>query len=551
MPKENTNLGDKDRRADTAKSVFGGMDRELGDAARARGADERTLLTFKRRLSILEQMLNITTGLNSTLNLEDLLTKVVDAVVDITGCKRGYLMLAKDGGGLDPVVGRSSKGGSLSLENLDLSLSVIQRAADLGVTQLVANAQEEADLRDKRSIVDGDIHTVISIPLQFEENLVGVIYADNDRISGRFVSADLPLLNAFGVQAAGALENARRHGELEGIRESLERQNITLRHELAERYEFSGMVGRSKALQRIFQTITKVAPHTTTVLIQGETGTGKELIAKAIHFNSTRRGAPLVSINCGALPKDILESELFGYVAGAFTGANNDRPGLFEAANSGTLFLDEIGDMPVELQVKLLRALQEGEVRRLGEDRSRKVDVRVVAATNKDLTAEVEAGGFRKDLYFRLNVVPIFLPPLRDRQEDILPLAEFFVDKFAKRMGMDKPTLVRSARELLLNHSWTGNVRELENAIERALALGEGRSLSADHFSHLIEQQGPGALESGEATLKTVMESQEKSFIRKMLIKNSWNVSRTASTIKISRQQLHNKIKKFGLHPEI
>ena len=547
MPKDS---GD-DYRQDDPGAMFDDIDQSLEAAGAQKSTTDPNTLKLERRSAILERLLSVSAGLNSTLELQDLLVKVVDAVVDITDCKRGYLMLVSDDGGLEPVVGRSRDGKSLGLENLDLSLSVIQRAADNGEPQLVANAQEEDDLREKKSIVAFNIMTVIGIPLQFEDSLVGVIYADNDSISGKFVLADLPVLTAFGAQAAVAIENAKQHGELESIRVSLEKQNITLRQELAEKYEFSGMVGRSRELQKIFQTVGKVAPHTTTVLIQGETGTGKELIAKAVHFNSSRSGAALVSINCGALPKDILESELFGYRQGAFTGANEDRPGLFEAANGGTLFLDEIGEMPIELQVKLLRSLQEGEVRRLGDDTPRHVDVRIVAATNKDLAAEVEAGNFRRDLYFRLNVVPITLPPLRDRQEDILPLANFFVDKFSRDMGIDRPTLTRSGRELLISYNWEGNVRELENAIERALALADSRTLDASHFQHLISSKESQPMASGEATLKKVMEYWEKDFIRKMLIKNSWNVSRTASTIKISRQQLHNKIKKFGLSQEI
>ena len=298
--------------------------------------------------------------------------------------------------------------------------------------------------------------------------------------------------------------------------------------------------------------ITKVAPLSTTVLIQGETGTGKELIAKAIHYNSTRKGATMVSINCGALPKHILESELFGYRKGAFTGAEEDRAGLFEAANGGTLFLDEIGEMPVELQVKLLRALQEGEIRRVGDDRPITVNVRVIAATNRDLAVEVEKGKFRNDLFYRLNVVPIFLPPLRDRQEDVLPLAEFFLERYSKRMDRRKPVLTRSAKEMLLTHSWTGNVRELENAIERALALGEGRdTLDVDQFEHLIDKRHAVDAPDTEAPLKSMAQIWEKQFIRKMLVKNSWNVSKTASVLKISRQQLHNKIKKHSLSPEI
>lgn len=529
--------------------IFDELDSQLAEVRRRDATSDADL---ERRNSILQTLLTVSTAISSTLKLEVLLEKVVDAVVRITGCKHGYLMLAESDGQLSVALARSADGKTMPHRNFDVSLSVVKKAASTGEAQLVSDAREEADLKHKQSIVDFRIRTVISIPLKFEGELVGVIYADSDAISETFTSSDLPILNAFGAQAAVAIDNARNHGELESIKNSLERQNVSLRQQLAEKYKFGGIIGRSPAMQGVFEVITKVAPLATTVLIQGETGTGKELIAKAIHYNSTRKGAPMVSINCGALPKHILESELFGYRKGAFTGAETDRAGLFEAANGGTLFLDEIGDMPIELQVKLLRALQEGEVRRVGDDRPITVNVRVIAATNRDLAQQVDEGRFRNDLFYRLNVVPILLPPLRDRQEDVLPLAEFFLERYSKRMEKSKPLLTRSAKEMLLTHSWTGNVRELENAIERALALGEGRdSIDVDQFEHLINRHKLADMPEVDAPLKSMAQNWEKQFIRKMLVKNSWNVSKTASVLKISRQQLHNKIKKHSLSPEI
>jgi Nif-specific regulatory protein len=529
---------------------FTELDAQLREAQQ--GEDLVAIEDLKRRYSIIQTLLTVSTSINSTLNLEQLLEKIVDAVVNITGCKRGYLMLAEQKGDLSVALARSKGAKAIGEKDFDLSLSVIRNAATTGEPQLVSDAQEEEDLKDKRSIVDFHIRTVISIPLKFEGRLVGVIYGDSDTISESFTRSDLWLLNAFGAQAAVAIENARSRGELEKIKSSLEKQNVSLRQQLAERYEFSGIIGRSPAMQQVFEVITKVAPLSTTVLIQGETGTGKELIAKAIHYNSDRKSRPIVSINCGALPKHILESELFGYRKGAFTGADEDRVGLFEAADRGTLFLDEIGEMSVELQVKLLRVLQDGEVRRVGDDRPIKVNVRVIAATNRDLAKEVEQGNFRNDLFYRLNVVPIFLPPLRDREEDVLPLADFFLDRYSKRMKKDKPYLSRPAKEMLLTHSWVGNVRELENAIERALALGEGKNtIDVDQFEHLVDAKSLSRLPDGDAALKSMALVWEKQFIRKMLVKNSWNVSKTATVLKISRQQLHNKIKKHSLSPEI
>ncbi|MFQ5511782.1 MAG: sigma 54-interacting transcriptional regulator [Candidatus Krumholzibacteriia bacterium] len=542
-------MADQSKAGQDAANVFNELDRHVGPPPPG-GDNEPGIEDLKRRYSIIETLLNVSISLSSTMNLEVLLEKIVDAVVKITGCSRGYLML-RDNGELTLALARSRHGKPMSHKNFNRSLSVIQKAAETGLPQVITDAQEQDDLRDKKSIVDLDIRTVVCIPLQFEENLVGVIYADSDRISERFSSSDLSILNAFGSQAAVAIENTRRHGDLEMLKNALETQNVSLRQEVAGNYEFSGIIGRSSTMQQIFEVIKKVSPLSTTVLIQGETGTGKELIAKAIHYNSARKERPMVSVNCGALPKDILESELFGYRKGSFTGADQDRAGLFEAASGGTIFLDEIGEMPVELQVKLLRTLQENEVRRLGEERAIKIDVRVIAATNKELAREVEEGRFRDDLFYRLNVVPVFLAPLRKRQEDILPLADHFLEKYARQMKKEKPLLSRGTKEMLFYHSWSGNVRELENSIERALALGEDKKvLDVDQFEHLIKKatvERPGE----DLSLKKMLYVWERELLQKVLVKHSWNVTQTASALHLSRQQLYNKIKRFGLAPLI
>ena len=283
-----------------------------------------------RRYSIIERLLGVSASINSILNLDDVLREIVDAVVQITGGNRGFLMLRDEKtGGLVAALGRSKDGRDTSREAFDVSLSVVRKVAESGEPLFISNTLEESELKDQKSIVDLRIKTVICIPLQFAGKLVGVIYSDSDSISERFTESDLSILDAFGAQAAVAIENARRHGELETVKRALETQNVVLREELSARYEYSGMVGRSPSMQRIFEVIRKIAPLSTTVLIQGETGTGKELIAKAIHYNGARKAKPMVSINCGALPRDILESELFGYRRGAFTGAEQDRAGLF------------------------------------------------------------------------------------------------------------------------------------------------------------------------------------------------------------------------------
>lgn len=507
---------------------------------------------LERRHAIIETLLHINASISSTLNFQEVLKKIVDAVVTITDCSRGFLMLYDEDKNVSFAIARTKDRKELAEKDFRISQSIIRKVAETGIPVFLSDVRETNNFKDSRSVIDLNINTAICIPLKDDEKLVGVIYADSEHISEKFSESDLSLMKAFGGQAVVALENARRHGELMLSKKSLENQNITLKKKLGERFEYSGMIGRSKEMHAIFDTIRKVAPLSTTILIQGDTGTGKELIAKALHYNSTRKDKPMLTVNCGALPKDLLESELFGYRKGAFTGADQDRIGLFEAANGGTVLLDEIGEMAVELQVKLLRTLQESEIKRLGEERARPIDVRLISATNRNLVAEVERGTFRRDLYYRLNVVPIHIPPLRDRREDILPLAEFFIEKFALVMGIPRPALTRGTKELLLTHNWIGNVRELEHSIERALALGDGGDVvDIDQFQHIISRDEGVAPElSDDVSLKERLLALERDYIRKMLIKNGWNVSKTAQGLRISRQQLHIKIKRFGLSPD-
>lgn len=278
----------------------------------------------------------------------------------------------------------------------------------------------------------------------------------------------------------------RQHLEARRLKE----ENLLLKRALKSQHEFSSILGRSEAMQQVFATIQTVAATSSNVLISGESGTGKELVARAIHFNSLRRDRPFVAVNCGAVPETLLESELFGHVRGAFTGAHANKKGLIEAAEGGTIFLDEIGEMPPSMQVKLLRVLQDRRFRRLGGTDEAQADVRVIAATNQDLPNRVSEGSFREDLYYRLNVFSVKLPPLRDRPDDIALLAEHFVQQFASHMGKDVRTISADAMRLLQAHAWPGNVRELQNAIERAVALEQTETVLPEHLPDEV-RQGP------------------------------------------------------------
>jgi two-component system response regulator AtoC len=341
-------------------------------------------------------------------------------------------------------------------------------------------------------------------------------------------------------------------------RERLYRENQRLREALGHTQPpdedgLPDMIGRSPRMREIYRTVRKIAAYKSTVLLSGESGTGKDLIAQAVHRLSARSAAPFVAVNCGAIPDALLESELFGYRRGAFTDATRDRRGLFEEAHGGSLFLDEVGELPLNLQVKLLRALQAEEIRRLGDTQDIRVDVRVIAATARDLLAEVTAGRFREDLYYRLSVLPIQLPPLRERREDIPELCRFFIARCSARMGRSGAaveSLTPEVMKLFLEYAWPGNVRELENTIEHALVLCEGPSVDVDVLPVKVREcrdRLRQTLESGDLSIKKTTRIVEEELIRKVLKKTGGNRTKAAEILEISHRALLYKIKEFGI----
>ena len=340
----------------------------------------------------------------------------------------------------------------------------------------------------------------------------------------------------------------------------LERQHL---HTAAGDSERPPLVGQSAPMRAIYEIVAKVADSPSTVLITGESGTGKELVAQALHRGSSRRDQPLIKVNCAAIPKDLVESELFGYEKGAFTGAVGSKPGRFELADGGTLFLDEIGEVPVEMQVKLLRALQESEFERVGGIRTIHVNVRLITATNRDLMALIDEGRFREDLYYRLNVVPVALPPLRDRKEDIPALAQHFVERYNRRLGKRVERVDDEALEVLLGYSWPGNIRELENLMERSVLFADGTVITAAQLPEALREKAPGpptpiaavgpigaiAAPSGASMKEIVRQAQaelERELISRALDETSGNVTRAAKRLQISRKSLQVKMKELG-----
>ena len=334
-------------------------------------------------------------------------------------------------------------------------------------------------------------------------------------------------------------------------RERLRKENELLKKEVKKEYSFENIVSKNDKMNKIFEIIRKVAPYKSTILITGESGTGKELIAKAIHYHSDRAKNLFVPVNCGAIPENLLESELFGHVKGAFTDAIRTKKGLFEEADEGTIFLDEIGELPSQLQVKLLRVLQEGEIRRVGESKSIQVDVRIIAATVKDLAKEVNEGRFREDLFYRLNVLQLSIPPLRERKEDIPLLIQYFINKHNQTLNKNVKEVDSKALEVLMNYRWSGNVRELENTIERAAVLTDGTKIELDHLPFEIQNfqnevpMVPMAEE--EYSIKKASKVLEIALIRKALKKTKGNHTQAARLLEISHRALLYKIKDYGI----
>ncbi len=336
-------------------------------------------------------------------------------------------------------------------------------------------------------------------------------------------------------------------------RESLKRENRWLKErirKIQDNYNFGNMVAKSKTMQSVFMLAEKAARHDTTVLITGESGTGKELVARAIHFIGDRLETPMVTVDCGGIPENLLESELFGYIKGAFTGADRNKKGLFEEADGGTIFLDEIGELPLALQVKILRVLQENEIRPLGDSKTKRIDARVIAATSRILENDVKKGDFREDLFYRLNVLHIKLPPLRERSEDIPLLCQHFIDKFNIRLEKDIKGIAPAAMSLLLKHQWPGNVRELENVIERAAVLSEEIILQPDNFP--IEPVIPSESETPDGiiegySLKTAQKNLENHLITKALKATAGNRTKAARLLEISHPSLLSKIKIYNI----
>jgi DNA-binding NtrC family response regulator len=418
-----------------------------------------------------------------------------------------------------------------------------------------AAAEEALKVVDRADLVLTDLKLPKMDGLEF----LGLIRRQNAHVPVIIMTAYGSVETAVQSMKAGATDFLLKPFSLDHLMQVVEKalevralrdENRALKQELGRRYEFDNIIGRSPAMQEIFATIERVAPTRATVLLAGESGVGKDLIARAIHFHSPRRDRPMVKINCTALPENLMESELFGYEKGAFTGAQTSKPGKFEQADTGTVFLDEIGDVPATIQVKLLRVLQEREFERLGSNVTRKIDVRVIAATNQDLRAALEQGTFREDLYYRLNVVPLNIPPLREHKQDIPFLAQHFIKKLAPDSGSRVESISDAAMEKLMGYHWPGNVRELENVIERALVMCNSTQLDAADIkleSAPSRAAARGADEAHFLPEGMTLDQYEQDVIREALRRADGNKSQAARLLGLTRNALRYRLTQMGL----
>jgi transcriptional regulator with GAF, ATPase, and Fis domain len=451
--------------------------------------------------------------------LDEVLEAMLDDIVELTGGDRGALLLVNDGAAKEDRrftvrAARNVRREALSDSTGGISDSIVRQVLDTGRPLIVSDALSDTLFGKSESVVALQLSSVMCVPLLSQGQVVGAIYVGSNRVKHLFERSHLDLLTIFASQASLILQNALLVSALRADKEKLSQELGTKR--------FGEIIGSCPSMLECFRKLQKVATTDISVLITGETGTGKELLAREIHRRSHREGGPFIIINCGAIPENLIESELFGHVKGAFTGAIASRPGKFQLADGGTLFLDEIGELPLNLQVKLLRALQERVVTRVGDSRPEKVDIRVLAATNRNLEEEIRAGRFREDLYYRLNVVNLTNPPLRDRGEDVIIIAKALLSKFADELKSSVRGFSPAALAAIRRYHWPGNIRELENRIKKALVLCDNALLSPDDLDLGERAQLP------ILPLEKAKEDFQRRYVLEVLERNHGNRTQTA-----------------------
>lgn len=513
-----------------------------------------------RPVEKLLRLLDINKALSAQQELEPLLDAIVDAALGLLGAERGFVVL-EEGGVLDVTCARTIDRETVRKAASKISSSIVRLVVERRESLRVDDAGAEDALAHAGSVVELRLRSVLAVPLVGPAGVRGCLYVDNRFARGSFDAADQAVLEAFADQAAIALTNAELRAEARAAEQRLQMANADLRRELevAERelvraraalppaparselrHPYEEIVGESEALRRALHLLDRVMDAEFPVLLSGESGTGKELAARALHRHGPRSRGPFVALNCAAIPASLVESELFGFERGAFTGADRARAGAFESARGGVLFLDEIGELPLDVQAKLLRVLQDGSFRPIGATQDRRADVRVVAATNRRLVEEVEAGRFRADLYYRVRVVEVPLPALRERPEDI----DRLVPVMLSRAGRPELALTPEALAKLRAHPWPGNVRQLENEITRVAALSSGAPVRAEDL-----QLPDGARRSGlgRSLAGSTLEEIEERAIRETLELTRGSRTEAAKLLGLPRRTFYSRLKKYGL----
>ncbi len=487
-------------------------------------------------------------ALGASTDLDTVLSVTAELVFELLPQATHLAVALKERAGRFPVVYASRRDGDPT--DIPVSRTLIKRVLEARAGVLLTNAASE--MSSARSVVQAGLASTLTVPLWTGADIRGVLHVDNRDATGVFAADDLEVLTVAAGHISFAAENARLVARLRLAEQRLERENRYLK-EREQEEKFPGIIGQSRGIAQVLEAVGKVRDTRVPVLIQGETGTGKELVARALHYTSQRADHLFVAQNCSALPENLLESELFGHTRGAFTGADRDKKGLFELADRGTIFLDEIAEMPVQLQAKLLRVLQEGEIWPLGAPRPKRVDVRVVSATHQDLEAMVKAGTFRQDLFYRLHVLTTRLPPLRDRPGDLRLLVEHLlgqVDGAPPRVG-------EAAWRCLERYAWPGNVRELRAEVERWTVAAAGEpEVGPEHLSPAVREAGgyagsggaeAAAAAAGEASLAEAVEALERAIIARGLERTGRNRTQLAKELGISRTTLNERLKRFGM----
>ena len=489
---------------------------------REEAAHAETIDAYKRLHQFSERLL-------ANYELAELLDALMDAVIDITRADKGFLILL-EGGDLRVKVARNVRRENLADAIEQLSDSIVDKVVKTRKPVIVSDALHDAEFQNAMSVLSLKLSSVMCVPLTERGNLLGCLYVGNNSVAQLFDGTHLESLTIFAAQASLILRNALLVNEL--------KLDNKLLGEKLEAMRFGDIIGSCPAMQDVFRKVQKVATTDISVLITGETGTGKELIAREVHRRSSRAKGPFVTINCGAIPENLLESELFGHVKGAFTGAVANKPGKFHAADGGTIFLDEIGEMPLNLQVKLLRVLQEKVVVRVGETRSEPVDIRVLAATNRNLEQEIKANRFREDLYYRLNVVNIHCPPLRDRGDDVMIIAKYLLNRYAQEFGGVVKGFSPNSAIAIRKFGWPGNIRQLENHLKKACVLAEKAMLGPEDLG-LSNDVLPAILPLAEAK-----EKFQREYINQVLELNSGNRTKTARDLGVDPRTIFRHLEK-------